>query len=198
MKKLWFFLLWICFPAIGQKANTILDAAYKKYSGLTSYTAQFKVSDGGSGTLQSKGKKFKLTYGEQIVFNNGKDVYTYFPELNEVNITSYDPADESDVSPNNIFSLYKKGYTATYKKEGLVNGKKVDVISLTPNSKSNIQRIDLNIGKADQMIHSWTVVEKGGSSTFTITKFTANPSLPDATFQFDKSKYPKVEVVDLR
>ncbi|RYF62489.1 MAG: outer membrane lipoprotein carrier protein LolA, partial [Cytophagaceae bacterium] len=33
---------------------------------------------------------------------------------------------------------------------------------------------------------------------YTITKFTPNAPAPDALFTFDKSKYPGVEVVDLR
>ncbi|MGZ7238497.1 outer membrane lipoprotein carrier protein LolA, partial [Streptococcus pyogenes] len=83
----------------------------------------------------------------------------------EVNITAYDPKDESDISPNNIFSLYKKGYTATYKKEGTLNGKKVDIISLTPKSKSGVQNIELYIGKTDKTLHSWIVSEKNSSTT---------------------------------
>lgn len=198
MKKLLVLFLFVSSTAWGQKATTILDAVYKKYSAYPAYIAQFKVSDGNTGTLSSKGKKFKLSYGEQTVFNNGKEVYTYFPELNEVNITAYDPKDESDISPNNIFSLYKKGYTATYKKEGTLNGKKVDIISLTPKSKSGVQNIELYIGKTDKTLHSWIVSEKNSSTTYSITKFTPNAKLPESTFTFDKSKYPKVEVVDLR
>jgi outer membrane lipoprotein carrier protein len=198
MKKLLVSFLFISTAAFGQKATAILDAVYKKYSAYPAYSAQFKVSDGSSGTLISKGKKFKLSYGEQTVFNDGKDVYTYFPELNEVNITSYDPKDESDISPNNIFSLYKKGYTATYLKEGTVNAKKVDIVSLAPKAKSSVQKIDLYISKADKTIQSWTVKEKNGSTTYTISSFTPNPKVAESTFTFDTKKFPKVEVVDLR
>jgi outer membrane lipoprotein carrier protein len=198
MKKLLVLFLFVSSAAWGQKATAILDAVYKKYTSYSAYTANFKLSDGSTGVLSSKGKKFKLTYGEQTVFNNGKEVYTYFPELNEVNVTSYDPKDESDISPNTIFSLYKKGYTATYSKEGTVNGKKVDIISLTPKAKSNVEKIELYVGKVDKTIHSWKVNEKNASTTYSITKFTPNAKLPESTFTFDKSKYPKVEIIDLR
>ena len=202
MKKLLVLILTISTfsPAWGQKANDILEAVSKKYNALSSYSAGFTISGANKavGSLLSKGKKYKISFDGQEVYNNGKDVYTYIAETNEVNITSYTEGDESDISPNNIFNLYKKGYTSAYKQETTKAGKKYDVITLTPKAKSGITKIELVIGKADKLISAWTVWEKSGSSTYTINKFTPNVTLSDATFTFDKSKYPKVEVIDLR
>lgn len=199
MKKLLILILTLAtiLPAFGQKAVDILNAANKKYTSLGSYSASFKMGNT-SGTLLAKGKMYKISFSGQDVYNNGKDVYTYISETNEVNITSYIAGDESDISPNNIFNLYKKGYTALYKQEVTIGGKKYDVVSLTPKTKSSINKIDITIGKTDKLISSWTVFDKSGTTTYTITKFTPNVNLPDATFTFDKSKHPKVEVIDLR
>ena len=41
--------------------------------------------------------------------------------------------------------------------------------------------------------------EKNGNRyTYSVNDFKVNTSIPDSEFNFDKSKYPKVEVVDLR
>lgn len=183
--------------AFGQKANDILNEVNKKYTSFTSYTASFRMGTT-AGTLWSKGKKYKISVDGQDLYNNGKDVYTYIAETNEVNITSYNEGDESDFSPNNIFNLYKKGYTAAYKQEITKGGKKYDVVTLTPKKKGDISKIELTIGKTDKLISSWTVWDKSGATTYSITKFTPNVSLSDATFTFDKSKHPKVEIIDLR
>lgn len=202
MKKL--FVLLLIFssvhPAPGQKAVDILNAVNRKYSSFTSYSAGFKVSGAEkyAGTLLSKGKMYKITFGGQEVYNNGKDVYTYVAEANEVNITSYNEGDESDISPNNIFNLYKKGYASSYKNEVTLGGKKYDVVTLTPKSRSSVSRIELTIGKTDKLISSWTVFDRAGATTYTITDFKPNVAVAGAAFTFDKSKYPKVEVIDLR
>lgn len=202
MKKL-FVLLFVVstfLPAAGQKAEEILSAVNRKYTSLNSYSAAFKVSgiEKYSGTLLSKGKRYKVSFGGQEVYNNGKDVYTYIAEANEVNITSYSEGDESDISPNTIFNLYKKGYTSSYKQEITLAGKKYDVVTLTPKSRSSVLKIDMTISRADKQISSWTVHDKSGVTTYTITDFRPNITVADAAFTFDKSKYPKVEVIDLR
>jgi len=202
MKKLLVLLLVFStvHPVIGQKAADILSAVNRKYTSFTSYSAGFKVSGAEkyTGMLLSKGKMYKITLGGQEVYNNGKDVYTYVAEANEVNITSYNEGDESDISPNNIFNLYKKGYASSYKNEVTLRGKKYDVVTLTPKTRSSISKIELTIGKADKLISSWTVFDRSGSATYTITDFKPNVSVTDAAFTFDKSRYPKVEIIDLR
>lgn len=202
MKKLLVLLLVLStvHPVIGQKAADILSAVNRKYTSFTSYSAGFKVAGAEkyTGTLLSKGKMYKITLAGQEVYNNGKDVYTYVAEANEVNITSYNEGDESDISPNNIFNLYKKGYASSYKNEITLGGKKYDVVTLTPKTRSSILKIELTIGKTDRLISSWTVFDRSGVTTYTITDFKPNISLTDAAFTFDKSKYPKVEIIDLR
>ncbi len=199
MRKLLVLILTVStfIPAFGQKATDILAAVNKKYTSFSSYSADFKIGNS-SGSLLAKGKKYKISLSGQDLYNNGKDVYTYIAETNEVNITSHNEGDESDFSPNNIFNLYKKGYAAAYKQEITKGGKKYDVVTLTPKTKSGINRIELTIGKTDKLISSWTVWDKSAATTYTITKFTPNVTLTDATFIFDKSKHPKVEIIDLR
>ncbi|WP_367916458.1 outer membrane lipoprotein carrier protein LolA [Leadbetterella sp. DM7] len=202
MKKLLILLLVLTAvsQAPGQKAADILSAVSRKYASFASYSAGFRVSGAEkyTGTLLAKGKMYKISYGGQEVYNNGKEVYTYIAETNEVNITTYNEGDESDISPNAIFNLYKKGYASSYKNEVTLGGKKYDVVVLTPKTRSSIAKIELTIGKADKLISSWTVYDKSGATTYAITGFKPDITIADSAFTFDKSKYPKVEVVDLR
>lgn len=202
MKKLLIliFSVVITFPALGQRATEILDAVNKKYTSLSAYSCDFKFSgsSSGKGSFLAKGNKYKLSFGGQEIYNNGKDVAIYMPETNEVNISNYNSGDESDFSPNNIFKLYKKGYNATYKQELNVAGKKYDVITLSPKERSSISKIEMNISKTDRLVSSWTVFDKSGKTTYSVSNFKANPKVSDSQFSFDKSKHPNVEVVDLR
>lgn len=202
MKKLLILILplFFSFGVSAQNVNTILNAVNKKYTSLSSYSADFTVSGAQSmkGTLWAKGKKYKLSVDDHELYNDGKSVYAYMKDINEVNITDYNEGDESDFSPNNIFNLYKKGYDAVYKNEITKGGKKYDVITLTPKARSRISKIELVIGKTDRLINSWTVFERNVSTIYTINKFNANAGLSDAVFTFNRAKFPGVEIIDLR
>jgi outer membrane lipoprotein-sorting protein len=96
--------------------------------------------------------------------------------------------------------VYQKGYTYRYVSEQKQGGRSLDVIELKPTKANNtIGSVRLSIDKASKMIRTWTITDKNGKrTTYTITNFTPNVPAPDALFTFDKSKYPGVEVVDLR
>ena len=115
MKKL--FSLVVClivlaFSAAAQndtKAQTILDAMSKKYKDMPSFKAKFsftldnpqaKVKESSEGDIEVKGAKFHLKMGNQEIYNNGTTVWTYLKDVNEVNISSYEP-EENEVEISN-------------------------------------------------------------------------------------------------
>jgi outer membrane lipoprotein-sorting protein len=197
-------------PAVAQKdprAQTILDAVSRKYGSLTAYQATFVYASGGSGASQSyagdlavKGTRFRLKMNGQDVFSDGKTVSTYVKETNEVNVQDYEAGAMGDVNPAKIYSIYKKGFNYTFLREEKQKGRKVEVINLTPEKKNTqVANVQITVDKADRSIRSWQTTDKSGKvTTFRIGKFTPNAPLPDGFFMFDKSKYPGVEVVDLR
>lgn len=197
-------------PAVAQKdkrAQTILDAMSKQYKALKSYQAAFTYASIGAGANESykgdlavKGSKFHLKLGGQEVFSDGQTMSTYIKESNEVNVQDYEEAANGELNPTQIYTIYKRGFDYRFLKEQKSGGRTLEVIELTPNrQKSPIQTIQISVDKADKSVRNWLIINKDGKrTTYTITKFTPNASVPDAYFLFDKSKYPGVEVVDLR
>ncbi|QJW87987.1 outer membrane lipoprotein carrier protein LolA [Spirosoma taeanense] len=197
-------------PALAQKdkrAQTILDAMSKKYKALKSYQAAFTYASAGAGASESykgdltvKDNKFRLTLGGQEVFNDGKTMSTYIKESNEVNVQDYDASANSELNPAQIYSIYKRGFDYRFVKEQKQGGRTLEVIELTPNrEKSPIATVQISVDKADKSVRNWVIVNKDGKRTsYTITKFTPNVNVTDSYFAFDKTKYPGVEVVDLR
>ncbi|GAB3565202.1 hypothetical protein GCM10027578_12120 [Spirosoma luteolum] len=202
--------LFLTMPALAQKdqrAQTILDAMSKKYKSLKSYQAAFTYSSKGGGPAETykgdltvKGNKFRLKTGGQEVFTDGKTMATYSKETNEVNVQDYEAGASSEFNPTQIYSVYKHGFTYRFLKEQSQGGRTVDVIELTPTkAKSNITSLQISVDKADKSARNWQVVTKDGKrTTYTITSFTPDINVADSFFTFDKSKYPGVEVVDLR
>ncbi|WP_460906827.1 LolA family protein [Spirosoma areae] len=200
----------VTLPAFAQKdkrAQGILDAMSAKYKALKSYQAAFTFSSVGAGAKEAykgdltvKSEKFRLNLGGQEVFTDGTTMSTYIRESNEVNVQDYEAGATSELNPTQIYTIYKRGFTYRFLKEQKQGGRSLEVIELTPNRpKSPIATIQISVDKLDKSVRNWLIVNKDGKrTTYAITKFTPNVNVTDSYFMFDKSKYPGVEVVDLR
>ncbi len=193
-------------PSTAQKdkrAEGVLDAMSKKYKALNSYQAAFTYKgDGGNykGDLAVKNNSFRLKLAGQEVFTDGKTMSTYVKETNEVNVQDYDAGEAGDFNPAKIYTIYKQGYNYKFIGEQKQGGQTVEVIELTPEKKNTqITKVQIAVNKKDKTVKSWKITDKSGKVTsYQIDKFTPNVNMPDSYFVFDKTKYPGVEVVDLR
>lgn len=186
------------------KAGAIIDAMQKKYKSMKSFGASFTYGVDGStqvlqGNITVKGSKYRLKTGGQEIFNNGKDVATYIKETNEVNISDYEPSD-SDLNPAKVYTFDKKGFRYVFVQEISEGGESYEVIELSPEKKgTQVSKIKIKLNKKDKSVKSWVITDKNGKrQTFKVNKFTPNVPAEDKYFAFDKSKYPGVEVNDLR
>ncbi len=193
-----------------QKAKTILDVMSNRYKKMTSYVAKFStalvnetegLNEVFEGEITVKGNQYILKTEEQEVINDGKTVWTYLPDVNEVNIDDYLP-DEDEITPSSIFDEYKKGYKYIWLKSTKEQGMSADVIDLIPSDAANAQffKIKMVISSQDKTLLKWTMYEKQGNKyIYTISDFNEKATVSDAAFKFDKNNYPKgVEIVDLR
>jgi len=203
------FIAQIAFAQYDEKAKVILDAMSSKYKQIEAYSAKFSaslineaegVNEQFGGDITVKGDKYILDTEDQMVINNGTTVWTYLPDVNEVNIDNYDP-DEDEITPSTIFDEYKKGYKYIWMETVVEDGVSCDVIDLIPNNAQDSQffKIKMVISMKDKTLVKWTMFEKSGNKhIYTVRNFNSTTKVSDAAFTFNKSKYPNVEVVDLR
>lgn len=158
-----------------------------------------KLTEKQKGTLLVKGNKFKLDIASQTIICDNATIWTYSQEVNEVQISNYNPK-ESAIRIDDIFTMYNKGFLSKIVEEKKEGNKEIVLIELTPtNKKKNYFKIKLTVDKTNQSILKSVVYEKSGTiHTYTITNQVPNLRLEDKTFTFDKAKYPKVEIIDLR
>jgi chaperone LolA len=201
-------LVKVTFAQYDPKALEILQAMGNKYKSIPSYEANFayaltndveNVNEEFKGKLTVKGEKFRIALPEQEVINNGVTVWTYLPEVKEVNIDTYDK-NSGDINPLKIYEIYEKDFKYLYIQDKTEGGVVCEEIDLVPEKKdAQYFKIKLLIKKKDKIIQSLTMFDKGGNRyKYTITKFTPNSSVADTFFSFDPKKYPGVEVIDLR
>lgn len=201
----------LCFNGYSQvdpKAQEILKGVSAKYKSYKTLSASFKLnlldkktnkSQNQLGTVTLKGAMYRLTMADQEVMSDGKATWTYLKESNEVQISEAEEKQDG-LSPTTIFTMYEKGFKTKYKGDKTEGGKTMQLIELFPeDNKKNYIKILISIVKDEKYVNSATVYDKNGNIyTYTITKFTPNATVTDDMFVFNKTKYPGVEVVDLR
>jgi outer membrane lipoprotein-sorting protein len=216
MKKLGLLIAVFCIIGVAesqvdQKAKEILDDMSAKYQNIPVYKTNFvyrltnkveEIDEEFSGEIMVKGEKYVLLMSDQEIYNDSETIWTYLKDANEVNVDYYMP-DEGDLSPNNIYSAYKKGYRYKWNEIKKVGSRTLDVVEMQPEDPKDPDKIFfkiiLNIDQADNTIHSWEMYDRAGNVfSYTISGFNPNFKAEDDFFVFHESKYPDVEVVDLR
>lgn len=188
-------------------AKTILDgvsATMKAYTTMkieftySMYNAKTKINDSKTGIIQIKGAKYNLTVGGQIVFCDGKTVWTYIVDDNEVNINNASTQEDA-TNPTTILNNYALNFKPKWIKEVVEGGKTIAVIDMTPIKGKSYSRVRLNIDKVAKQIRSTVIYDKNGSTyTYSVTKFTPNFPMAETLFTFNKALYPGVEENDMR
>ncbi|WP_162051986.1 LolA family protein [Pontibacter pamirensis] len=190
------------------KASKILDSMSQKYRTMKAFKADFaqtlenpsaKVKETMAGNILVSGEKYRLGVSGQEIINDGKLMWTFLKDANEVTIMESDEEAES-MSPSKIFDMYKKGYKYSYAGTETKEGATYDVIELAPEDRKNpIYKVRLFINQKDKSLKSWEMFRNNGNRyTYTIQNFQANPALASDAFIFNKAKYKGVQVVDLR
>jgi outer membrane lipoprotein carrier protein len=191
------------------RSRAILDKLMAKAKTWNTFEADFssrlqnskdKLDVKQEGSMKVRGKKFRLVLDKNTIINDGTTLYTYNKDANEVNLS--DPKDmDQELDPTTLVTQYEKGFKSQFVEETTDGGVAVQVIKLFPldAGKKPYHTVVLTVDKAKVEPRSIQVLYKDGNTvTYTLKKFTANTELADALFTFDKSKYPGVEVNDMR
>lgn len=190
-------------------AKKVLDAVSSKFKTFSTVQAAFsyKVEDAKgktmstkTGTIWMKGNKYKVSFGGQEIFSDGKTVWNYDKGAKEVTINNVDEAG-GGLTPQKLFTnFYDSDFLYLLNGEKKVGTRTLQEIEMTPTDKSkNFHKVYLQVDKNAKTIYSTRVLEKTGNKyTYTVTSMKTNGAMTDNSFVFDKSKYPGVDEVDLR
>ncbi|MBR4135904.1 MAG: outer membrane lipoprotein carrier protein LolA [Bacteroidales bacterium] len=189
-------------------ATELLNKVSKKYQEYTSmqfhYTLVTSKDSKTLGTTQGnfylKGNKYQTSYDGQTFFCDGVSLWNYQKATNEVSIYEYDPEDDDNMmNPRLLLKNWEKHFRAKFIRDEFSNGQAISLVDLTPKYSQSYYRIRLFINKNALTINKIAIYEKDNTIyTYHIEQFKSNVTLSDETFTFNKSKYPGVEVNDMR
>jgi len=191
---------------IDKKAEEILEQLSGKIQDYKNMHIEFtylmenvaeNIKESKTGSIYIQGDKFRLYIADQIIISDGKNVWTYFKNGNEVQINEVDADDEN--TPMKMLTGYNKNYRPKLIGEASKTGKLIQTIDLIPNTTQSFYKIRIEIDKAKNMIHSSTIYDKNGTTfSYNVDNFRENINIHPSRFAFRESDYPGVEVIDMR
>lgn len=190
-----------------EKAKKVLDELSSKTKSYSTMSIDFKLTIKGKDINQTqegkalvKGDKFYYKTDDREVTSDGKSVWTYMINDEEVYIDAVEDL-EGGINPNELMTIWDDNFNYQYVKEFTENGKKFHEIKLFPKDPKNSKyhTVILTIDDAKKQITKIIIKTKDAVMIqFTITKFTPNTDIPDSKFKWVKEKHPGVETIDNR
>jgi outer membrane lipoprotein-sorting protein len=192
------------------QAGAILERITTKVRAMKSIQADFelviedrveKTKNTSSGNLLMRQNMYKITTTGSTIYFNGKTMWTYLPANNEVTIT--EPGNQADdfmSNPTSIFSLYNRDFKYQYLRETTMNGSQCHQIDLYPkNLNQPYTRIRLYVGVKSELPEIISTMGKDGIDyNIYLKNYKLDLDIPATSFNFDATKFKKVEVVDMR
>ena len=191
------------------KAKKILDKVSEKTKTYSTIKAVFsfeminqqeKIDEKTHGTIWIKGPKYKLNLLGIETYCDGKYVWSYNKDDEEVTMSKYDPNDDEALNPANIFNIYKKGFKYNFVRAMFKDTRALYVIDLIPlNYDGEYSKIRLTVDKDKNTIYSMTRYGNDGNIYIVkIKQMEVNKAMNDNMFVFDTNKHPNVELIDDR
>lgn len=183
-----------------ETADGMLKKAAASINGSTGLTASFTIDYGSqkmTGTLKAAGKKFALQTSSTSTWYDGKNMWTYNAKNAETTLMTPTAQEVAEANPLSIVNSYSANFIAAFTKSQVKGSK---TIVLTPKSnQSGYKSVHVTIPDGSVFPSKLVIVPTSGQKvTVSISQVKSGQNLPAATFVYPKTKYPKVEIVDLR
>ena len=183
-----------------EKAKKLLDEVSAKVNSYENIQIEFKyqlnnkeskTNQESKGNVTLEGDKYVLNFLGFTKMFDTKKVYTIVPANEEVTITDAEDDEEGSLSPSQMLTFYKNGYSYSWDILQNVRGRKIQYIKLVPtDSESDIKSVLLGIDIKTKHIYNLIETGKNGTNTtLTVNSFKTNQPLSKSLFIFDESKY---------
>ncbi len=186
------------------KASALLEEVSKKAKSFKSIKVDFafsmentkaRINEEKTGTLLVAGDKYKMSAAGQTIICDGKTIWTYIKESNEVQVNALENKDDA-MTPSKLLTSYNANYKSKIIKS---TDPTVERVELIPNTGKNFTKAILGIDKVKKQVKSFTLYDKSGNTfTYKIKTYATDTPVTDADFTFDAKKFPGVEVIDMR
>ena len=200
-KKIFTYLIFSAIAVIAFAANPsatkIVEKTLSTIRNAPSITSSMSVTSSGKtmkGSMTLSGDRFAFSSQEMCTWFDGKTLWSYSGNTNEVTLT--EPTDE-ELQEVNPFA-YIKAARIGFNHKLISQNAAVNVVELTPKAKSDVKKIVVTINKSSNLPSKIAVTSTSGDLVITLTATKIGKGLSDDTFRFKKANFPNAVIVDLR
>jgi len=188
------------------QAKTILDKTVAKIKAYPAVEITFElamenkaenIKESHSGKAYMKDTMYRIEVMDVINYFDGKTIYTYMPDAEEVNLKNPDEGQEELLNPTILFNIHNERFNQKL----IDNQNGLAYIELTPKTPhKQITKIGVWIDTKKEAVQKVISYGKDGNDVIIVIKELKQPekTLDIKFFQFDSTTHPNVEVVDLR
>lgn len=205
MKKIGLLLVALCANFMvhaqsSEEAQRLLDEVSAKVNGYENILIEFKyslnnpeanVKQNTRGDVSLEGEKYVLNIMGTTRIFDGQKIYTIIPEDQEINISTYNPNDEQEITPSKMLTFYTEGYNYEMDIVQDVKGRKIQYVKLTPKD-SNAEVTDILLGIDQQTKNIYNLIQtqdNGTRITITVQSFKTNQPISNSLFTFKEDRY---------
>ena len=181
-----------------QTAMQVLDKAAAEFKQSASVNISFEVGVNGEvdkGSILLQGNKFCTKLSNKTMWFDGKTMWTYVHDNEEVNISEPSASQVAKINPYSFLNMYKQGYDVAF---GGNTSEYFEVVLTAVDAKASVKKMIVRVNKKT---NAPTYVMMGSTKAdmeISVLSYKKGTKQPDSAFKFDKKKYPKVDIVDLR
>lgn len=176
-------------------------SSYKNFKANLSYTmvnVDMGIDEKKSGVIFVQDDSYRIEMEGQIIISDGKTIWTYLQDSEEVMVSDVENNDES-ISPTQILAKYSESYKAKFGQDNKYKNSNLKEIYLKPRDRKNFEKISVIVNANKLSLENFSVYDVNGNVfTYHIIDLQPDLDLPEGTFTFDYAKYPDVEVIDMR
>ena len=184
------------------RAGAILQKVRKNLLAAKNIQIEFSYTEKNNeqkALLLAAGSSYVLKNSAQEIYCDGKTLYLYDIEVNEVSIYTYAPEKDNSNPLTNIKD-YEKHFRPKYIREEVFKGVNCDIIDLIPlDGHAGYYRLRLHINKITLQPERFEFNFKSGDSyVFIVHSLKVNTQIAPNAFIFDSKKHPDILENDMR
>ena len=190
------------------RAHAILNDVRRNLNSFRSLRIEFtftftdvheQTNESHRGTILLRGDRYNLKFMEQNIISDGRTVWSFNSNTNEVHINQANSRDTEMFNPIALLNNYEENFRAILIREDVERGVPAMIIDLRPFEARTYHKVRVITDKARHTIMTIEIHEKGGTIlAFRVDRMQTNVPAPDSEFRFNASGHPGVEVVDMR
>ncbi|MEA3504135.1 MAG: outer membrane lipoprotein carrier protein LolA [Bacteroidota bacterium] len=185
------------------KAKKILDDVVEKIESFNSMKIQFDyimkneaegINEIFKGSLTSSKNMFNLKVAGQVIITNGETLWTYIPDIEEVQISTLDNSNGS-MNPTEML----KNYADNFNVKLISSNANTSVIELLPKKEAKFKHAEVVINNKTNLFSSFIISDEiGNKFIYKVNELIPNIALKANKFTFTKKDYPNVDFIDMR